>query len=246
MNRRSHWLGGALAIALLGAIGPAAASDLSEIKDTQKQILERLDAQDKVLKDILQKLQAQPQAAGRPQIDPNKVYTIALGSSPIRGPKNAPVTMIEFSDYQCPYCAKATPLVDQVLAAYPKDLRFVYKHFPLTQIHQNAMNASKAAVAAGKQGKTWEMHDALFKISSNLSLDEIKKVAATLGLDMAKFEADMNSPETGKLIQEDIAVAGTTGVTSTPTLFINGKIVTNRSFEGMQAMVEVELKKAAP
>lgn len=99
MNRRWHWLGGALAIALLGAIGPAAASDLSEIKDTQKKILERLDAQDKVLKDILQKLQAQPQAA-RPQIDPNKVYTIALGSSPIRGPKTAGVTMVEFSDYQ--------------------------------------------------------------------------------------------------------------------------------------------------
>ena len=100
MNRRSHWLGGALAIALLGAIGPAAASDLSEIKDTQKKILERLDAQDKVLKDILQKLQAQPQAAARPQIDPNKVYTIALGNSPIRGPKAAGVTMVEFSDYQ--------------------------------------------------------------------------------------------------------------------------------------------------
>lgn len=100
MHRRSRWLGGALAIALLGAIGPAGASDLSEIKDTQKKILERLDAQDKVLKDILQKLQAQPQAAARPQIDPNKVYTIALGSSPIRGPKAAGVTMVEFSDYQ--------------------------------------------------------------------------------------------------------------------------------------------------
>jgi protein-disulfide isomerase len=120
----------------------------------------------------------------------------------------------------------------------------VYKQFPLTQIHQNAMNASKAAVAAGKQGKMWEMHDELFKISTNLSLDEIKKVAANLGLDMNRFEADMNSPETAKLIQDDIAVAQATGVNSTPTLFINGRIVTNRTFEGMKAMVDEEVKKA--
>jgi protein-disulfide isomerase len=101
MRRRlRRWLGGALALALVGAALPARASDLDEIKETQKKILERLDAQDKTLKEILQKLQAQPQAAARPQIDPNKVYTIALGSSPIRGPKAAPVTLYEFSDYQ--------------------------------------------------------------------------------------------------------------------------------------------------
>jgi protein-disulfide isomerase len=97
---RRLWLGVAVTLALLGAVGAARASDLTEIKETQKKILERLDAQDKVLKDILQKLQAPPQGAARPQIDPNKVYTIALGGSPIRGPKAAPVTMVEFSDYQ--------------------------------------------------------------------------------------------------------------------------------------------------
>jgi protein-disulfide isomerase len=108
------------------------------------------------------------------------------------------------------------------------------------------MNASKAAVAAGKQGKGWEMHDELFKISSNLSLDEIKKVAVKLGLDMAKFDADMNSPETDKLIQDDLAVARATNVNGTPTFFINGKLVSNRSFEGMKAMVDEALNNAKP
>lgn len=133
--------------------------------------------------------------------------------------------------------------MDQLLAAYPKDLRFVHKNLPLVQIHKNAMNAAKATVAADKQGKTWEMHDELYKIYTNLSLDEINKVATKLGLDMKQFEADMSSPETEKLVEDDVAVARGVGVTSTPTFFINGRIVTNRSFEGMKAMVEEELKK---
>ena len=120
----------------------------------------------------------------------------------------------------------------------------MYKQMPLTSIHQNALGAAKAAVAAGKQGKFWEMHDELFKISRNLSPDEIKKVAEKLGLDAAKFEADMNSPETAKFINDEIAVAAATDVTGTPTFFINGKRVMGRTFEGMKGMVEEELKKA--
>ena len=133
--------------------------------------------------------------------------------------------------------------MDQVLAAYPKDVRFIYKQFPLEQIHQNAMNAAKASVAAGNQGKFWEMHDELFKISRNLAMDEIRKKAEELGLDMKKFDADMASPETEKAVRADLEVGKTVDVQGTPTMFINGKRVMNRSLEGMKAMVDEELKK---
>jgi protein-disulfide isomerase len=133
--------------------------------------------------------------------------------------------------------------VDQVLAAYPKDVRFVYKQFPLEQIHQNAMNAAKASVAAGNQGKFWEMHDELFKISRNLAMDEIRKKAEEIGLDMKKFDADMASPETEKAVRADLDLGRTVDVSGTPTMFINGKRVMNRSLEGMKGMVDEELKK---
>jgi protein-disulfide isomerase len=133
--------------------------------------------------------------------------------------------------------------VDQVLAAYPKEVRFVYKQFPLEQIHQNAMNASKASVAAGNQGKFWEMHDELFKISRDLSMGEIRKKAEAIGLDMKKFDADMASPEIEKAVRADLEVGRTADVTGTPTLFINGKRVMNRSLEGMKTMIDEELKK---
>jgi protein-disulfide isomerase len=131
------------------------------------------------------------------------------------------------------------------LAAYPKDVRFVYKQFPLEQIHANAMNAAKASVAAGNQGKFWEMHDELFKISRNLGMDEIRKKAELIGLDMKKFDADMASAETEKIVRDDLEVGRSADVTGTPTFFLNGKRVpsTSRSLEGMKAMVDEALKQ---
>jgi len=136
--------------------------------------------------------------------------------------------------------------VDQVLAAYPTDVRFVYKQFPLEQIHPNAMNAAKASIAARNQGKFWEMHDELFKISRNLTMDEIRKKAELLSLDMKKFDADFASPETEKIVRDDLELGRTVDVQGTPTFFINGKRVlsTDRSLEGMKSMVDNALKQA--
>ncbi len=133
--------------------------------------------------------------------------------------------------------------MDQVLKAYPNDVKFVYKEFPLVTIHQNALNASKAAVAAQKQGKFWEMHDKLFANQRALSLDNIKQYAQQIGLDMTKFEQDMNSPEVQKAIDEDTKLAQQSQVNGTPSLFLNGKRVMNRSFDGLKQMIDEALKQ---
>ena len=214
-------------------------TELKEISASQQKIIEKLDEQNKSLKDLL----ARAQGGGRPQIDPNKVYTIDVSKQDFRGPKDAPVTLVEFSDFQCPFCAQTTPLIEQVLQAYPKEVRFAYMQFPLEQIHPQAMPASKAVIAARNQGKFWPMHDELFKISKTLSAAEIRKKAEAIGLDLKKFDADMAAPETEKLVREELAIGRSADVSGTPTLFINGKRVTNRSVDGMKAMVDEALKK---
>ena len=152
----------------------------------RKEILAKLE---KIEKDIAAK-PAAPAAATRPQVDPNKVYEIPVGSTAVRGPKDAPVTIVMFSDFQCPFCQQAVPIVDEVMKAYPKDVKFMMKQFPLRQIHPNADPAARAAVAAGKQGKFYEMHDELYKNGRNLSPETMKGIAEKIGLDMKKFEAD--------------------------------------------------------
>ena len=133
--------------------------------------------------------------------------------------------------------------MDEVLKAYPKDVKHVFKQFPLVQIHPYALNASKASVAAQKQGKFWQMHDILFKNSRKLQPEDIKKYAQEIGLDMAKFEKDMESPEVAKQIDEDMALARTVGVRGTPTIFVGGKRLMNRSMGGYKAMIDAALKK---
>ena len=133
--------------------------------------------------------------------------------------------------------------MDEVLKAYPNDVKQVFKQFPLVQIHPQAMNAAKASVAAHKQGKFKEMHDILFKNSRKLQPDDIKKYAGEIGLNMAKFEKDMESPEIAKQIDDDMALAQTVGVRGTPTIFVGGKRLMNRSMDGFKAMIDPAVKK---
>jgi protein-disulfide isomerase len=228
----------AFLVLAVAATGCAQKSDIEAVQTTQKEILAKLE---KIEKDIAAR-PAAPAAAQRPQIDPNKVYQIPVASSAVRGPKDAPVTITMFSDFQCPFCAQTAPVIEQVLAAYPNDVNFVMKQFPLRSIHPQADPAARAAIAAGKQGKFWEMHDELYKNSRTLSPETIKGIAEKLSLDMKKFEADMNSDEVKKQVDEELALGAKSDVRGTPSFFVNGKIAQNRTVDGFKAQIDAELK----
>ncbi len=130
-----------------------------------------------------------------------------------------------------------------MLQAYPNDVNFVYKQFPLpATMHPNALPSSKAAVAAGKQGKFWEMHDIIFKNNRELSYDKLKEYAGQVGLDVARWEKDFNSPDVQQAIDKELADGRAADVQGTPTFFVNGKRVANRSLDGFKQMIDDALK----
>jgi protein-disulfide isomerase len=229
---------GVCLLALLAACG-SNSEDMKKLEDSQREILAKLSTLEK-------KIEENPgrRAVGqRSQIDPNKVYDIPVGDSPFKGPANAPVVLTEFADFQCPFCGQVPGLVDQVLKAYPKEVKFVYKQFPLTSIHRNALNAARAAVAAQKQGKFWQMYEKLFANQRALSPDDLKQYAQATGLNVAQFEKDMTSPDVQKEIDNDIKLGQEVQVRGTPTLFLNGKRVMNRGFEGIKEMIDLALRQ---
>jgi protein-disulfide isomerase len=213
---------------------------------------DKIDNMEGVLKDIhttlksmeakLDKLPSTAAAPKRAAIDYNKVHNMPVGTSAIKGNKNAPVTIVEFSDFQCPYCARLQPTLRDVLKAYPKDVKLVYKDFPLS-FHKQAKNAAKASRAAGEQGKYWEMHDLIFENFSKVNEAMFKDFATKLNLDMDKFLADFNSTKYDSLIQQDINLGRQAGVTGTPSLFMNGKRMQRRSFDDFKEAIENNLKQ---
>jgi protein-disulfide isomerase len=212
---------------------------VDEIQASQKDIVAKLEGLSKGQQQILAKA---PAAAPKPpQEDPNKVYTIPAGNSYAKGPANAPVVMVEFSDFQCPFCSQAAALIKQITDAYPNDVRFIYKNYPLP-FHKEAMPAAKASVAAGKQGKFFEMHDKLFENQRALSADFYTKAAQEIGLDMDKFKKDMDDPSTQALIDQEMKEAREADVRGTPTIFINGKKPQGRSFELYKSIIDEALK----
>lgn len=147
---------------------------------------------------------------------------IPVNGSPVLGPANAKVTIVEFSDFQCPYCIQAVPELEAVLKAYPTQAKLIFKQFPL-EIHSKAFLAASAALAANNQGKFWAMHNAMFAHHNELSRETFVKLAKDMGLDIARFEKDIDSNEIKQAVEKDVDDGDKAGVQGTPTIFINGQ-----------------------
>jgi len=166
-----------------------------------------------------------------------------------RGDPKSKITLIEYSDFQCPACAAYYPIVKQLFAEFGDKIYFAYRFFPLTSIHKNAMIASQAAYAAKLQGKFWEMHDMLFETQtswaeSDNAADTFTAYAKKLNLDVNKFQKDMNSDEAKNYVADSQNQASSIGVNSTPTFFVNGRQITNpQSYNDFKKIIQDEINK---
>jgi protein-disulfide isomerase len=194
----------------------------------------------KNLVEISKLMDASPKAH-RPKVLEDPV-TIPVAGSPVKGPADARITLIEFSDFECPYCSAAEKQVDIVMAAYPKDVKLIYKQFPLS-MHPHAHIAAEASLAAREQGKFWEMYELLFKNFRQLSRNNILAMAKQLGLDMDKFQADLDSGKFKKEVEKDIADGEAANVYGTPAFYINGKQYNGEvSLAALKPILAAELK----
>lgn len=156
------------------------------------------------------------------RFDASSVHAIDLEGSPSRGPESAPVVVVEFADFECPFCQRIAPDLDAVWEAHKDRVRFVYKFLPLS-MHPHGDPAARAAIAAHAQGKFWPMEKLLFASGSRLEASDLEGYARSLGLDVAKFASDMRSAETKARLDADRRLADALGVRGTPTLFVNGR-----------------------
>ena len=140
----------------------------------------------------------------------------------IQGNNDAPVTLVEYGDYECPYCGQAYPIVKELQKLEGKSLRFIFRNFPLAQVHPHALRAAYAAEVSAKQGKFWEMHDKLYENQQALEDHDLLMYARELGLDTGQFTKDMNANQIENRVEDDFMSGIRSGVNGTPTFFING------------------------
>lgn len=224
--------------------GAAAATAPSNVETRLSSLEEKLDGLVNIFKQLRGGGGGGAQQPQEPSDEYTKVHTIDIGASPVRGNKDAPVTIVEFVDFQCPFCSRFHPAVDEALAAYPDKVKYVLKHFPLS-FHQWAKPASKAVLAAGEQGKYYEMVDLILKDNSDLSDAKFEVLAKQLGLNIRKFKDDLKKNDTAweKLIDDDFQQGTQVDVRGTPTYYINGKKTMARDINSYKREIDAILQQ---
>jgi protein-disulfide isomerase len=197
--------------------------------------------------------QVTPGAQATPGVEPTpKTVTIDADDNPAKGPADAKVTIVEFSDFQCPYCGRfVQQTLPQILSNYGDKVRFVFMNFPLTSIHENAQKAAEAGECANEQGAFWQFHDIMFQNQSALTVDNLKSYAAQLNLDTAKFNECLDSGKMADAVAADMAVAEKAatdaGLTrfGTPAFFINGNSLQGaQPYDVFKAAIDAALAAA--
>jgi protein-disulfide isomerase len=179
----------------------------------------------------------------RLMLEPPRQKVATAANSPTRGPANAPVQIIEFSDFQCPFCYRVGPALQQVFDKYGDRIHLVYREYPLPN-HPHARGASEAGLCANEQGKFWPFHDRLFANQQKLSASDLKQHAADLGLDTRKFNACVDSHKFADQVETDISAGNDAGVNGTPAFFINGRALSGaQPFEEFKRIIDDELAK---
>jgi protein-disulfide isomerase len=197
------------------------------------------------------KTKAQTEKAFRARFSDSAILNVELGDSPSRGPENAPVTIVEWADFECAFCARAVPLFEEVQHAYPNQIRLVYKQFPL-EMHVHSAQKARLALAASNQGKFWEMHAALFAgRGGQLDDSAIRQLAAELNLEPERLLSDMQAPETAERLARDRTQADKLGLKGTPFVVINSRHFDFAFFDLEEDLrtwidVELELKSKTP
>jgi len=177
-----------------------------------------------------------------PGPDPAREYRVEIGDAPVRGESGAKVTIVEWSDFQCPFCNRVEPTLQQLEREYGDSIRVVFKHLPLP-IHPDAKAAHAAAEAAHRQGKFWAMHDRIFANQRDLRPETLEGYAKEIGLDLARYRKDVASNEVKQRIDADLAQAQKLGVTGTPSFFINGRNLSGaQPVESFKRMIDAALE----
>jgi protein-disulfide isomerase len=184
------------------------------------------------------------EVAAREPID-NRRYTVNTKGAPVRGDPNAKIAVVEFSDFQCPYCSRSVHTLDQIAQAYGDEVRIVFKHLPLS-MHEQSPAAHAAAEAAHRQGKFWQMHDKIFSNQAEMSAEKYREYAREIGLDLKRFDHDVADASVQKRVADDAAEAQQLGVSSTPAFFVNGRYLRGAvPFAEIKALLDQDLGKTA-